>query len=62
MQGQGLDGRIILQVLAHRQHPLAHRHARHDVVGEMGGGFDHALFKPCMKHSCPMPMPNGLPT
>jgi hypothetical protein len=42
MQGQGLDGRIILQVLAHRQHPLAHRHARHDVVGEMGGGFDHA--------------------
>jgi hypothetical protein len=30
------------QPLGHRQHPLAHRQARHDVIGEMSGGFHHA--------------------
>ena len=46
MQRQGLDGRIVLQVIAqalrHREHPLAHRQARQDVVGEMRSGLDHA--------------------
>jgi hypothetical protein len=32
----------IAQSLGHREHPLAHRQARDDVVSEMGGGLDHA--------------------
>jgi hypothetical protein len=46
VQRQGLNGGIVLQEVAHafrhRQHPLAHRQARHDVIGEVGGGFHHA--------------------
>jgi hypothetical protein len=46
VQRQSLYGRVALQVVAqalrHRQHPLAHRQPRHDVVRQMGGGLDHA--------------------
>lgn len=43
---RALQGRVALKEVApplgRRQHPLPHRQARDDVVGEMGGGFDHA--------------------
>jgi hypothetical protein len=46
VQRQGLNGRVALQVVAqafrHRQHALAHWQPRHDVLGQMGGGLDHA--------------------
>jgi hypothetical protein len=46
VQGCVLDGCVVLQVIAqafgHREHPLAHRQARDDVVGEMGRCLDHA--------------------
>ncbi len=46
VQRQGLNSRIVLQEVAqafgHRQHPLAHRQTRDDVIGEMGGRFNHA--------------------
>ena len=46
MQRQGFDSRIVLDevahALGHRQHPLAHRQTRYDVIGKMGGSLDHA--------------------
>jgi hypothetical protein len=45
-QRQRLDRRIVLQVitqpLGNRQHPLADRQSRKNVVGQKGGGFDHS--------------------
>jgi hypothetical protein len=45
-QRQRLDRGIVLQVitqpLGNRQHPLADRQSRKDVVGQMGGGFNHS--------------------
>jgi hypothetical protein len=45
-QRQRLDRGIVLQVVAqplrNRQHPLADRQLRKNVVGQMGCGFDHS--------------------
>ncbi len=45
-QRKRLDRRIVLQVitqpLGNRRHPLADRQSRKNVVGQMGGGFDHS--------------------
>ena len=55
MQGPGLYGRVALQAVAqafgHRQHPLAHRQARYDVIDEMGCGLDHAPGVACRTHA-----------
>jgi len=44
-QHQRLDRPIMLEVitqpLGNRQHPLADRQSRKNVVGQVGGGFDH---------------------
>jgi hypothetical protein len=45
-QRQRFDRRIVFEVitqpLRNRQHPLADRQSRENVVGQMGGGFDHS--------------------
>lgn len=45
-QRQRLDRRIVLQVitqpLGNRQHPLADRQPRKNVLGQMASGFDHS--------------------
>jgi hypothetical protein len=47
-QRQRLDRRIVFEVitqpLRNRQHPLADRQSRKNVVGQMGGGFDHSCL------------------
>ena len=58
VQRQGLHGRIVLQevaqALGHRQHPLAHRQPRHDVIGEMRCGLDHAPGVAGRAHAAPL--------
>jgi len=38
----GLALQDVAQPLGHREHPLAHRQGREDVINRMRGGFGHA--------------------
>ncbi len=38
---RGIMFEVITQPLGNRQHPLADRQRWNNVVGQMGGGFDH---------------------
>lgn len=42
IQNRRITFEVIAQALGHREHPLAHRQARDDMVSEMGGSLHHA--------------------
>ena len=50
----GVAVQEVTESLRHREHPLAHRQPRDDVIGEMSGGLDHAPGVTRRAHAAPL--------